>query len=146
MRLRKETKQEQAKKLALIVKGFPKELVTCLMDTKRIIALDYKTWFEIPKVRIKAKWLKSTPHPDLQIITTKYYINGKRIRGWSEWNSKVLATSLKYPAPRSGSLLEYAFTHKLTQVINSLVPNASRDKNLAKKVIENQFGVKVKVY
>jgi len=146
MRLRKETNKDKIKRMMLRAKGLPKDLVTCLVDGERIIALDYKTWFEIPKVRVEVKWLKTFVLANIQVVTTKYYINGKRVRGWSEWNSKILVTSLSHPAPRCGSLLEYAFTEKLTNVINSLVPNASRKKSLAKKVIESLFGVKVKVY
>ncbi len=152
MRLRKETQQDKIKRMMLRAKGLSKELVTCLVDGERIIALDYKTWFEIPKVRVKVKWIRtfcSMTLPfnrDIEVVTTAFFINGCRVKGWAEWNAKILAGSLSHPAPKCGSHLEYLFTKKLTQVINTLVPNASRKKSLAKRVIESFYGVKVKVY
>jgi len=149
MRLRKETNQDKVRKMMLRAKGLSKELVTSLVDGERIIALDYKTWFEIP-VRVKVKWVRTYPPMSLpfniEVVTVTFFINGRKVKGWSEWNAKVLATYLSHPAPLCGSGLECVFTKKLTQVINSLVPNASRNKKLAKKVIESLYGVKVKVY
>jgi len=152
MRLRKETNQDKVRKMMLRAKGLSKELVTSLVDGERIIALDYKTWFEIPKVRVKVKWVRTYPsmalpfNRDIEVVTTAFFINGRKVKGWAEWNAKVLATYLSHPAPKCGSGLECVFTKKLTQVINSLVPNASRKKKLAKKVIESLYGIKVKVY
>jgi len=142
MRLRKETGRDKIRKMILRTKGYPKDLVRALVKPERIIALNYKNWFEIPKVNVKMKWLKSYSNyyfakVGVYVVTSVFYINKKRLKGWSEWNSKVLATDL--------SLLEVAFSNKLTSVINTIQPNASRDKNKAKRVIEKFFRVKVKV-
>ena len=143
MRLRKETGRDKIRKMILRTKGYPKDLVKALIKPERIIALNYKGWFEIPKVSVSMKWLKNSEMRKyfstfgIYPLVSTFYINGKRLKGWSEWNSKVLATDL--------SLLEVAFSNKLTSVINTIQPNASRDKNKAKRVIEKFFKVKVKV-
>jgi len=143
MRLRKETGKDKVRKMILRTKGLPKHLVISLVDAERIIAFNYRNWFEIPKVNVRMKWLKNSEMRKyfskfgIYALVSTFYINGKRLRGWAEWDSKILATDL--------SSLEVAFNNKLTSVINTIQPNASRDKNRAKRVIEKFFKVKVKV-
>ena len=62
--------------------------------------------------------------------------------GWTEWSPIELYQVFKGMAK---DLIDFTFSRKLTKVINTIYPNASRNKQIAKKVIEGFFQIKVKV-
>jgi len=144
MKLRPITKNDKVKKLALKLKGLPKEVINTIIFCDRVTALNYK-WFEIPKVRVEAKYKNSFnlglpigqsssyTLRTLYVFTLYYYINNKRLYGWSETNNSILR-----------SCLEIDFANKLTRTLNTISPNTSRSKEKSKKLIEKFFKVKVR--
>jgi len=142
MRLRPSTKADRVRLMTLRLEGVSKELAKVIVKCERIIALDYKDWFEIPNVKVETSVkMRDFFGEKVPIIFLIFSINGKRVLGWAEYNPHFLYKCFygNYPNP-----MDRAFTNKLTRVINSIYPRASRKKNLAKKVIETFFKVKVR--
>jgi len=142
MRLRKATKSDRLRLMTLRLQGVSKELAKVIIKCERIIALDYKDWFEIPKVKVETS-VKTRDFfgEKVTVVFLIFSINGKRVLGWAEYSDVFLHKCFygNFPNP-----MDRVFTQKLTRVINSIYPRASRKKDLAKKVIETFFKVKVR--
>jgi len=142
MRLRKATKSDRLRLMTLRLQGVSKELAKVIIKCERIIALDYKDWFEIPNVKVETS-VKTRDFfgEKVKVVLLRFSINGRRIQGWAEYSDVFLYKCFygNFPNP-----MDRIFTNKLTRVINAISPRASRKKELAKKTIETHFKVKVK--
>lgn len=109
-------------------------------NLNKINSFTYKKFFVVPKVRVEWKQGRFTGGRGRTYGGLYLSINGKPVRGWIMFNHPFF---FKTQAETQRWLNNW-LSERLTRTINSIEPDASKDKSRAKYVVESTYGVKVK--
>lgn len=131
--------------------NYPSEIAKALNNIDSIKSFKYKNFFSIPKVKVTwqvgrfAYFFSQQQVSPLSFIGGKegkltFTINSKPVRGWILFDHPPMFDTLS----DTKKWLNIVLSEKLTSVINSIEPNASKSRTSAKKVVESYFGVKVR--
>lgn len=117
-----------------------KEVQRALKNLSKINSFKYKKFFMVPNVKVEWKRGTWSGSKGRHYGGLYFTINGRPVRGWIMFDHAFFFKTL----PETQRWLDSWLSERLTRTINSIEPDASKDKASAKYVVESTYGVKVK--
>lgn len=109
-------------------------------NLSKINSFTYKKFFVIPKVKVEWKQGTWSGGRGRNYGGLYFTINGKPVRGWIMFDHAFFFST----KAETQKWLDSWLSERLTATINSIEPDASKDRAAAKYVVEKTYGVRIK--